>query len=329
MKLPGENQPSDWTPEEVEHQTRLQYGGGKNEEEEIFPFNADARRELYKYARDGRNVWKEIEEKLQLKGNESILDVGTSRAAFLEQLLLAGHSGDMLGIDINERVRSTQAEIFDELGSGSQIALEIGDAEDLQHIPDESCQVACGLFIGYHLPNPWLAVTELYRVIKKGGKVAFATRDEENLHRLWEFGALIADRIGAPRPRTFYSHFNIAESEQALRKAGFIIRKNDIGIQDSPIDIHITSEDWRKNEEWGDYRNALFSLIPDMIKEPDTLLPPKSGPVREIIDGEIWEIVKDEARKNNGIFSDRVKQGYFIGRKPNHRPRARLNWLAR
>ncbi len=58
------------------------------------------------------------------------------------------------------------------------------DAEDLQGIPAESYDTAILIEVLEHLPHPWLALAEAWRVLKPGGVVVISVPHLSRLHDL-------------------------------------------------------------------------------------------------------------------------------------------------
>ena len=58
------------------------------------------------------------------------------------------------------------------------------DAENLAGIPNESYDTAILIEVLEHLPHPWLAMTEAYRVLKPGGVIIVSVPHLSRLHDL-------------------------------------------------------------------------------------------------------------------------------------------------
>lgn len=293
-----------WTPKEVAHESRLQYG------EDNYSLYPDARRELYKYADDGRDLWLEIQKDLKLAGAESIIDIGASRGQFIKQLWESGHRGYMLGIDINRHVSLEPNEYLENLGAIPHVNydFEVGDAAALPVSEDVADRGSC-LFGVYHFPNPVKAVRELSRAVKSEGLIAVSTRDVDNLAGLWELGGKAADRVGAPRPKSFYSHCDISKTEKILRDLDLkiLVKK----VQDTGLSIPF-HHDEGDGEGFRDLRQAILSLRPDMIRTFEDQVP-SGASLQQIIDADIKEEVMEEIEANNGFYKKiRIKQAYYI-----------------
>lgn len=291
---------------EVGWEAQLQYGG-----ENASTYYADARRQLYKYAVDGVDIWKEIEKSLDLLGDESILDVGASRGLFLRQLRSSGHSGGLLGVDIHPDLFEA-SQILDKDIPEPSIDLDVGDATKLS-LEFDYADVVSSLFLGYHLDKPELAINEFKRVLRPGGKLVVATRNIDNHERMWRLAGHVADRVGAPRPKSFYSHFDMVKARRMLVEAGFLIESE--FLQATPLHIPMDHTPGDR-EGWRDYRNALLSLRPAMVRTIGDVVP--SGVlVSRIIDQDVWSIFQKEVAKNStdespGYFVDWAEQGFFV-----------------
>jgi len=58
------------------------------------------------------------------------------------------------------------------------------DAENLSEIPSESYDIAILIEVLEHLPHPWLALSEAYRVLKPGGIIIVSVPHLSRLHDL-------------------------------------------------------------------------------------------------------------------------------------------------
>jgi ubiquinone/menaquinone biosynthesis C-methylase UbiE len=106
------------------------------------------------------------------------------------------------------------------------IRFEQADAEALPFEP-ESFDAIVNAFGMCHLPNPEAALSEAFRVLKRGGRVAFAVWDTPE--RAVGFGAVYAAvrahgslDVGLPVGPNFFLFSDPAQSIQALERAGFV-----------------------------------------------------------------------------------------------------------
>ncbi len=110
----------------------------------------------------------------RLSPAERILDVGTGTGVVaLEAARRIAPGGKILGIDLSEgmlataKIKAARARLAD------RVEFRRMDAEALQ-LEDQSCDVVLSLFALLHIPNPRAALTEMFRVLRPGGRLVLA-----------------------------------------------------------------------------------------------------------------------------------------------------------
>jgi ubiquinone/menaquinone biosynthesis C-methylase UbiE len=277
------------------------------------PHNADARRELYPFANPPYDIWDDAIKKLYpLEGTETALDIGTGNGIFLDILHNKyGHRGGMLGIDkYPSNYFKSQVEVIQKDPTGP-ISFMPGDAENI-HFKEDSFDIAISGFVNYHVPDPNKALSEMWRVLKPGGKAVVTTRGTDNLERLWRLGGLVADKIGAERPRPFYSHWDIVEADTILPVMFSKVLYRE--IQDSMLEIPLDIDRAGDRLGWQRFSEALFSLRDNMYVDRDEREKPSEAAVKGVIDTTIWHIFSDEVNRY-GHFRLPVHQGVWVLQK--------------
>lgn len=292
-------------PESVRVDSEHQYEAG--------PYNADARRELYVFANPPYDIWDDgIKALYPLKGDETVLDIGTGNGIFLDILHNKyKHGGQMLGIDkFPQNFFKIHQEIISKNPIGP-ISFQPGEAERI-HFKDESFDVVISGFANYHIPSPDKALNEFRRVLKTGGKGLITTRGVNNMERLWRLGGLVADNVGSERPRQPYSHWSITEAENTLP----LLFSNVLyqHIQDTMLEIPMDVYESGDRLGWHKFSDALLSLRDNMYIDPEAGVKPSETDVREVIDTTIWRIFSDEI-KTHGYFRMPVQQGVWVVQK--------------
>jgi ubiquinone/menaquinone biosynthesis C-methylase UbiE len=106
---------------------------------------------------------------------DRVLDVGTGTG--LIPFALAASSdppASILGVDISAGMIDTaRRRLRDELGDDSRVRFERMDAEQLE-LPDESFDVVVSGFALTHVPRPEVALGEIFRVLRPGGRLGIA-----------------------------------------------------------------------------------------------------------------------------------------------------------
>jgi len=104
-----------------------------------------------------------------------VLEVGSGRGELAERI------ADELGATV---IALDQSERMVELARARGVDARLGDAMEL---PFENgwfdCAVAAWML--YHVPDVDLALAELARVLRPGGRLVAVTNSERNLHELW------------------------------------------------------------------------------------------------------------------------------------------------
>ncbi|MEO8298617.1 MAG: class I SAM-dependent methyltransferase [Burkholderiales bacterium] len=128
-----------------------------------------------------------------IQAGETVLDVGTGTGvvALTAARLGAKVSGLDLTPELIEQARENAA-----IARLPEIAWQVGDAEALPY-PDASFDVVTSQFGHMFAPRPEVVVSEMRRVLKPGGRIAFATWPPEHfVGRLFAF----IGRNGPPPP---------------------------------------------------------------------------------------------------------------------------------
>ena len=147
-----------------------------------------------------------------------VLDVATG-AGYIAGAA-AQRGADAIGLDFSEpQVRQARARY-------PAVRFEHGDAEALPFEAETFDAVLNG-FGMCHLPDPYAALREAYRVLKRGGRMAFTVWDAPE--RAVGFGALYAAihahgslDVGLPQGPNFFLFSDPDQSKSALTNAGFI-----------------------------------------------------------------------------------------------------------
>lgn len=107
---------------------------------------------------------------------ESVLDVGTGTGVVAITAARAG--AQVTGLDLTPELLE-QARENSRIAQQEQIVWTEGDAEQLPY-PDASFDVVVSQFGHMFAPRPEVAIAEMRRVLKPGGRVAFATWPPEH-----------------------------------------------------------------------------------------------------------------------------------------------------
>lgn len=139
----------------------------------------------YEYLNPHFDIYGDAVKKLNLNGNENILEVGCGSGEVINSIAINNHSGKLVGIDIHEHIFSEQHK---------NVEFFVGSADSLAY-PDETFDVVLAFFMVYHMPNPLSAIKEWARVLKKGGKLVITAATTKNKSRLKNLKDRTADSL--------------------------------------------------------------------------------------------------------------------------------------
>lgn len=177
--------------------------------------NQDARFVFYTFAEPRIDPEKLLQSELELRGDETVLDVGCGSGKTLVGLREQGHYGQLIGVDISEDLFYVSKTITQQEGL-DPIDFRVGNAE-LLDLPDNSVDVSTAMFMLYHC-NPIKALEELKRVTRPGGTIVVATSGPLNKFYHRAFEGLLAEELGYhPSPR-FNVGFDTTKADRLLPK---------------------------------------------------------------------------------------------------------------
>lgn len=154
-----------------------------------------------------------------VRNGSRVLDVATG-AGYIAGAA-AQRGAEVIGIDFSAAQVRMARERY------PAVRFEQADAEAVPFEPDTFDAVVNG-FGMCHLPNPDVALREAFRVLKRGGRVAFTVWDTPE--RTVGFGAVYAAvrthgslDVDLPAGPNFFLFSDPEQSTQALRHAGFVL----------------------------------------------------------------------------------------------------------
>ena len=157
-------------------------------------------------------------ERLALRTGESVIDIGCGPGFLCDEMAEAvGENGRVLGVDISDDLLA----VARERNARYRLTYELGDAERLDQ-PEAAFDVAVSVQTLEFLEDPDRAITEMFRVLKPGGRALILNTD-------WERVAWYSsdpDRMGRVR-RAWEAHCAHPRLPQTLvtrlRASGFTI----------------------------------------------------------------------------------------------------------
>jgi len=143
-----------------------------------------------------------VTERMDIRPGMTIVDVGCGRGIY--HPLFVRRGARVIGIDRSIGMLTE---------SDEDCLAVAGDAQALP-LPDAMCdRVACNHVL-YHVPDQALAMQELARIVRPGGRVVMATNGARNNQRMYEIARLAASDLGRTDtfPRT--SPFRLEDVER-------------------------------------------------------------------------------------------------------------------
>lgn len=109
-----------------------------------------------------------------ITGKDTVLDVGTGTGVVaLEAAGKLGSGGKVVGIDLSKGLMQTAEKNAKKTGLADRTEFQYMDAEALE-FKDESFDTVVSLYALLHFPHPDIALKEIRRVVRIGGKVVIA-----------------------------------------------------------------------------------------------------------------------------------------------------------
>ena len=125
-----------------------------------------------------------VAERIEIRPGMTVVDVGCGRGIY--HPLFKQRGARVIGIDRSIGMLTE---------SDEDCLAVAGDAQALP-LPDAMCdRVACNHVL-YHVPDQALAMQELARIVRPGGRVVMATNGARNNQRMYEIARLAASDLG-------------------------------------------------------------------------------------------------------------------------------------
>jgi ubiquinone/menaquinone biosynthesis C-methylase UbiE len=141
-------------------------------------------------------------ERLDIRPGMTVVDVGSGRGIY--HALFRRRGAHVVGIDRSIGMAR-------EAGAGC-VSI-VGDAQSLP-LADAMCDRAVCNHVLYHVPDQKLAMRELRRIVRPGGRVMIATNGARNNERMYEIARLAASDLGRTSTITRASPFRLEDVDR-------------------------------------------------------------------------------------------------------------------
>ena len=156
---------------------------------------------------------KEIPQLLGLKRDSFVLEIGCGSGGYA--LHLAGNVGcQIVGLDINESGIRNAHQLAQATGLASQARFEQRDASKNLSFDEATFDAVFSNDVLCHIPGRLDALTEMFRVLKPGGRMLFSDA-------LVIGGMISHEEIATRSSIGFYVYSPPGENERLMKRAGF------------------------------------------------------------------------------------------------------------
>ncbi|MFZ9386641.1 MAG: class I SAM-dependent methyltransferase [Chitinophagaceae bacterium] len=122
-------------------------------------------------------------EAMQLKGNESILEIGFGNGMFFEKLLSKDQNLQLAGIDFSKTMVSAASEKNKPALAAGRLSLFHGNSKRMPFADENFNRVFC-INVIYFWDKPSAHLSEIFRVLKPGGLFYATARTSESLEKM-------------------------------------------------------------------------------------------------------------------------------------------------
>jgi arsenite methyltransferase len=167
-------------------------------------------------------------EELAVAPGEKVLDVGSGTGLLAEYVAgLVGPTGSVVGIDpLPLRIALAQQK------ERSNLSFKVGTADNLREFPEASFDVVYLNAVLHWLPDKLGPLREIYRVLKKRGRLGISTGSKDHSNQLQAIKEIVLSR--EPYSRYAEASDGIAhrvsagELDSLLEQAGFTVKKMEV-----------------------------------------------------------------------------------------------------
>lgn len=157
----------------------------------------------------------ELVRRIGLRGSERILDVGIANGRIPAYMRATGHTGSIIGVDINKGMMKEPIRYRAEHDMDLDLSLA-----KLPSLPfkSQSFDVVIASNILYHVPDIPAALAELYRILKDDGKLVVATFGSSRIHlpAINEVKTKASILLGQPNVQRVIDRFSVENADTTI-----------------------------------------------------------------------------------------------------------------
>ncbi|MDO5725488.1 MAG: class I SAM-dependent methyltransferase [Tissierellia bacterium] len=235
-----------------EHPFNMQKDGTKTYEEWQFE-NGEKTIEFYLDFTDKDTMFKD----------KYVLDIGCGAGGKSIYYVKQGAS-HVVGVDIVEYYKEQAESLAQKYGVSDKFTFEVQDAANL-NFPDNTFDTVIMNDAMEHVDKPMEVLNEIYRVLKKGGRLYV------NFPPYYHpYGAHLSDAIGFPWIHMFFSEQTLAKTYKELvkdlpdgqKRINFRISEDENGKEYFSYINHMTLRRFKKIKNAVDFKIAYYKEVP-------------------------------------------------------------------
>lgn len=181
-----------------------------------------ARQAIYQYQKPRTDFVAWTVERLGLRGEESVADIGCGNGRFITAICAAGHRGPVLGVDLS---RGMLAEV--DVPAGAQVTLVNADIQRLPLASNAFDTVLCMQML-HHVPDIPAALAEAKRILAPGGTLVVGVNGADHLA---EFDELVSEAVTPAQPAQRGHRFGLPQGLAVLKEHFSRVEQEDLPAQ--------------------------------------------------------------------------------------------------
>ena len=133
--------------------------------------------------RANHNLNEFMKDTLDVQDTDHLLEIGFGSGKLIEQFAMLAKNGRVVGIDISDVMVARAKKVNQQYISKGVVEIQKASVANIPYESDSFDKV-CSANTIYFWPNPEDNITEIYRVLRAGGKIVLGFRTKEQLQKL-------------------------------------------------------------------------------------------------------------------------------------------------